>query len=55
MADLDNDVMQVRAAGGEWGHVLLENKVRRPGCALYHKKQLFVLQTSEPYRLMKYS
>ena len=54
VSDRENECLQIYGTHEEWEFVNLEKKVTKPGCAAYLKKQLFVLQTEAPFRLIKY-
>ena len=55
VADPENRCLQVRTLTGDWGLVSLEFPVFKPICALLHRKDLFICQAAEPYRLYKYT
>ena len=54
VADRENQSLQVRTQNGEWGIVKLERRVTCPESALYFKKHLYVVQTEEPYMILRF-
>ena len=54
IADRENETLQVWGQSDDWEIVKFEQKVKKPVCAVYLKRQIFVLQTVAPFRLLKY-
>ena len=54
VADPGNRCLQVKTLTGEWGIVPMEFACYRPVCALLHRKDLFVGQGTEPYKIFRY-
>ena len=46
--------LQIHNIDGEWVVVNLQEKPDRPACAAFSQRQLFVLQTENSWKLMKY-
>ena len=55
VVDPENRCLQVRTLTGEWGQVGLALPVFKPMCAVLHRKDLFIGQSAEPFRIYKYT
>ena len=54
ISDRENECLQIWGMEDQWEFVKIDSKVRKPGCAVFVKKQLFILQSEAPFRLLKY-
>ena len=54
VADPGNRCLQVKTLTGDWGIVPMEFACYRPSCALLYRKDLFVGQGAEPYKIFRY-
>ena len=54
VSDADNGRVQVLNSEGNWSVVSLEKNVKKPSCAWFLRKQLYVAQSEGPFRLLKF-
>ena len=54
VTDIEKNDLQALDAMGEWGRLQFEESLHRPACAVFIKRQLFVLKKDYPYTIFKY-
>lgn len=54
VVDRQKHDLQALDTQGEWGRLQFDETIPPPACAIFIKRQLFVLQTDYPYTIYKY-